>query len=237
MSERGPHERAHVEDRGPRLRNRTGIAYRTPPPRSDRGVVNPEFINSDPSKRRRRQSSPIDTVYQDAQRLLHKAIMHTHAGRAAEVQAYNRALNKFEQVPDSHGYAADFKLLCREIVERLNGGPSTAALPAEAVAALPSEVASRLDELQQAQHRIEREREAERQRAAEEEERDKWKHPANWPHKVGGLLYRQIKGKVTTVVKGLVGVLLWQPIVRTACSVEWWQHAPGGSFVAEKVCA
>eukprot|EP00966_Prymnesium_polylepis_P179684 4160169-Prymnesium_polylepis.1 len=110
----------------PDLRQRTGSGFRTPPPRKAPGVASEEFITSDPAKRRRRQSSPIDTIYMDGQKLLRNAIMHNHASRSSELHAYTRALNKFDQVPDGHNYAADFKMLCREIIARLDGGQESA---------------------------------------------------------------------------------------------------------------
>ena len=112
----------------PTLR-RTSSGFRTPPPRRAPGVASEGFINSDPAKRRRRHSSPIDTIYMDGQKLLRNAIMRNHADGAAEKRAYTRALNKFDHVPDDHNYAADSRCCAARSSRSWTAGRSRRPMP------------------------------------------------------------------------------------------------------------
>ena len=156
----------------------------------------------------------------DGQLLLRNAIMRNHADGAAEKRAYTRALNKFDHVPDDHNYAADFKMLCREIIAKLDSGQESAtdALvslnSAPVLRRLPTEVRNRLDELEEQQRKA------------------SWLRPANWPR----LFAKLAMGKLGAV---LGTTLLMKPLCSAACAPEMadsWDAVPGLAPVWERLC-
>eukprot|EP00967_Tisochrysis_lutea_P032138 scaffold37950_cov33-Tisochrysis_lutea.AAC.1 len=228
-----------------RLRSpaRTGPAFRTPPPRAGVGKLNPDFLAEPPSKRRRRTMDSQDRVYQDAQRALYNALSRSLTP-ARTLSAVRVALMKFEQVQSGHRYVDDFVQVCRELLERLEGGQNDVEAllvatrqMAEREAMHTEALRVRIAELDRLHKAAEEEKRLQEERRQATERAKDWRLLENWPK----LLARSIPSLVGSKGFGLaVTVLLLNPCQRALCNAtcfkQFAQESAWGDWFREASC-